>query len=202
MTPASSHPSVQDTTQDLRTRVLDAAAPLFADRGYAATSMREVALAVGCTKPALYYWFPSKEALFLAVVERYGRAMDAILEEGLSHPGTLRERLVATVRRWFGFVTEHPVAVRLLVRLHTRPEEGAPVFDCQPMQARTSQLMRRILEGAGEGGELRADVDVDDALLALMGMVDLRVLLWLTGVPFPDDLPERLVGILLRGVAR
>jgi AcrR family transcriptional regulator len=51
-------------------RILDAAEALFAERGYAATTLRDVAAAVGVQNPSLYNHFPSKEALYAAVLER------------------------------------------------------------------------------------------------------------------------------------
>ena len=52
----------------VRERLLAAAIELFTGQGYAATSVREIVAAAGVTKPALYYWFGSKEGLYLALV--------------------------------------------------------------------------------------------------------------------------------------
>lgn len=51
-----------------RDRILDAALALFADKGYEATSMREIAEQLGMTKPALYYHFDSKEDIVRALL--------------------------------------------------------------------------------------------------------------------------------------
>jgi AcrR family transcriptional regulator len=60
-----------------RERILQAALDLFRDRGYEATSLREIAQAVGVTKAALYYYFPSKEAMIRALSERFFEGTDA-----------------------------------------------------------------------------------------------------------------------------
>jgi AcrR family transcriptional regulator len=52
-----------------RHRLLVAATRLFARTGYAATSVREIVEAAGVTKPVLYYYFQSKEGLYLAILE-------------------------------------------------------------------------------------------------------------------------------------
>jgi AcrR family transcriptional regulator len=67
-------------------QVLDAAARLFRERGYAVTSMRDIAAASGMLAGSLYYHFASKEDLLVAVyaegVKRIGAAVDAALAGG------------------------------------------------------------------------------------------------------------------------
>ena len=73
--------------------VLDAAARLFRAKGYASTSMRDIAAACGMLPGSLYYHFPSKEALLVAV---YGQGVGQItsaLEAALARAGEPWERL-------------------------------------------------------------------------------------------------------------
>jgi len=52
--------------------ILDAARELFLKHGYAATSTRDIAKAIGITQPALYHHFKDKEVIFLAVITTVG----------------------------------------------------------------------------------------------------------------------------------
>jgi AcrR family transcriptional regulator len=61
-TPAPPH-------EDTRARVLQAALELFAERGFAATSTRELSERLGFTKAALYYYFRTKDDLLAALIE-------------------------------------------------------------------------------------------------------------------------------------
>jgi len=61
----------------IRDRILDNAAVLFAEFGYNATSVRDIAAALGITAPALYHHFRSKEDLFCAT---HARGIDTILQ--------------------------------------------------------------------------------------------------------------------------
>lgn len=67
-----------------RERLLDAAAEVFADRGYRATKVDDIAAAAGLTKGAVYWNFPSKEAVFSALIEervdRRARALMGVTE--------------------------------------------------------------------------------------------------------------------------
>lgn len=82
-----------------RGEILDAALQVFADKGYAAGSMRDIASRVGVSEPALYRHFPGKQALFLALVRvAAGHLRDeaiAILD-GI-RPETLREQIAAAL---------------------------------------------------------------------------------------------------------
>jgi AcrR family transcriptional regulator len=60
---------VTTAAQDRRATILDAAAELFARRGFAAVGIDEIGAAVGVSGPAIYRYFPSKDRLFEAVVE-------------------------------------------------------------------------------------------------------------------------------------
>lgn len=77
--------------------ILGAAAGVFAERGYEGGSMRDIAVRVGVTEPALYRHFPGKEALFLALMRvAAGRVRDEAtgLVDAM-HPEGLRSQLIA-----------------------------------------------------------------------------------------------------------
>jgi AcrR family transcriptional regulator len=86
-------------------RILDAAEDLFAGRGYAGTTMRDVAAAVGLRTPSLYNHFPSKEALYAAVLERGISPLLAVLSQAVEtgrrnpeqDPGRIVQRMMAQV---------------------------------------------------------------------------------------------------------
>jgi AcrR family transcriptional regulator len=66
---------------DTRQRILDVAAHLFATRGFAGTSIRDIAEELGVTKAALYYHFASKEVLLQHIVAQAFSAVNAVLDE-------------------------------------------------------------------------------------------------------------------------
>ena len=95
-------------------RILDAAEALFAERGYAGTTLRHVATRVDLRIPSLYNHFPSKDALYAAVLERGIGPVLAILREfGVEDaerrdPGTVIARVMALLQR-------HPNLPRLVL---------------------------------------------------------------------------------------
>ena len=66
---------------DTRSRILETSAELFAERGYAGTSMRDLAERLGVTPAALYYHFPSKADILRELVEQPIANIRAVLTE-------------------------------------------------------------------------------------------------------------------------
>lgn len=62
-------PKDDSVSLDRKKQILDAAATLFADRGYYKTTTADVAREVGVTQPYVFHFFKTKEALYLAVLE-------------------------------------------------------------------------------------------------------------------------------------
>ena len=67
-------------TRDTRQRILDVASQLFAEQGYDATSLREIADRMGFTKAALYYHFQSKDEMLKALIDPAFEIIGELLE--------------------------------------------------------------------------------------------------------------------------
>jgi AcrR family transcriptional regulator len=112
----------------VRARIQSAALRCFADRGYAGTSMAEIASAAGTAPANVYRYFPSKEALFAAVVpadlaDRHDRLLDtriAALAEGTADRSAAAAQLL-------DFWLDHRLAVVVLLdRAEGTPVAGYP----------------------------------------------------------------------------
>ena len=185
---------------DLRSRILREATRLFAERGYSATSVRELVEAAGCTKPALYYYFENKEAVFLEAIREATEAMTSIITFTESVPGPVRSQLQRGLDAFFDTLADHAMRMRLLMRAELQPDEGQPAFDFDSVRGRHLQMIEDILRAGVATGEIRPDVDVNDAALALAGMVDQRLRLWLLGDRIPPDVTARTLRIFFHGV--
>lgn len=99
-----------------RATLIETAAELFATHGYAATSMRKLATALGITPAALYHHFASKDALYDAVLEATFRAPAEPMAAVLAAPGPDAQKLRALIRLGIDMIEAHPVGVRLMRR--------------------------------------------------------------------------------------
>jgi AcrR family transcriptional regulator len=122
--------------------MLLAAGGLFSERGYAAVTMDEIASACGVTKPLLYSYFGSKEALFAACAEQAGAQLRARLRELV--PVADRppdQRVWRGLLAVFEFVEHHRRSWRLLY-----PPAGRPMGEIGAGADRAREAMARDVE--------------------------------------------------------
>ena len=86
------------------------------------------------------------------------------------------------------------------MRAELQPDEGQPHFDFDSIRGLHTGLITSMLRTGVERGEIRFDVDLEDAALGLAGMVDQRIRLWLVGVEPPADVGSRIIRIFFDGV--
>jgi AcrR family transcriptional regulator len=189
-----------EATETLRARILREATRLFAERGYAATSVREISAAAGCTKPALYYHFGGKEQLFVQTIRHETEEITRLIFDvtGLDRP--IRELMASGMETFIEHVRLNPMGMRLLMRAELWPDEGQPQYDFESLRATHLELIKGLLARGVDEGSVRADVDLEDAAYALAGIFDQRLQLWLRGEPIPKGFAERAVGIFFDGV--
>jgi TetR/AcrR family transcriptional regulator len=154
-----------------RKALLLAAITLFAEKGYASTSVREIVSLAGVSKPVLYYYFQSKEGLFQAILDWAAEEQEVILGEALRKPGTALERIVHLYRRIYQGLMENVQLFKLINHLFFGPPQGAPSYDIERFHRRMAEVIKAIyLEGVG-GGEVR-EIDPDEATLLVLGVTD------------------------------
>jgi AcrR family transcriptional regulator len=92
-----------------RALIEDAAARLFAERGYSATTVADIVAAAGVSKPMLYRHFESKQDLQMKLLARCRDELAAApLDAFLNEPGEPDQRLPAMIDAWFAHVEQHP----------------------------------------------------------------------------------------------
>src|SRR5437763_486528 len=108
---------VDETLRASRTQqILDAAARLFAQHGYADADTQLLADELGVGKGTLYRYFPSKKALFLAAADRVMRQMRERIDASIQEVTDPLERIAVAVRTYLHFFAEHPDYVELLMQ--------------------------------------------------------------------------------------
>ena len=90
--------------------ILDAALPLFAERGFDGVSMRQVSEAAGVSKANIYYHFESKEALYLAVLRSSVADTRELLKDMADPAERFETRVARYARAHLAHIFEHALA--------------------------------------------------------------------------------------------
>jgi AcrR family transcriptional regulator len=175
---------------------------LFAEKGYASTSVREIVSLAGVTKPVLYYYFQNKEDLFRAILDWAAQELEAMLEEALKKPGSALERIVHLYRRIYQGLMEHHQLFKLINHLFFGPPQGAPGYDIERFHRRMVDVIKEIfLEGIGDG-EVRG-INPDEATLLVLGVTDYCFHLdYLHPETIDPGRAERLLRLAFRGLSK
>lgn len=139
--------------------ILDAAAQCFMDRGYAATSIDDVARNLGATKGRIYHHYRSKADLFFDVY-RQGMQMnfDAIAPLAEQKIGIVEKLRAMTKTHTLAMIRTQPYqrcvweGVELLLRGSTTPEQRIALVELHKMRTDYANIFRDVLEQAKREG--------------------------------------------------
>ena len=116
MTSSTARTRVRMTGEQRRRQLLDIGRELFAQRGFDATSVEELAARADVSKPVVYEHFGGKEGLYGAVVDREMRALLDRFTSALSVPGPPREMLESAALVLLDYIEEETDGFRVLTR--------------------------------------------------------------------------------------
>ncbi|MFD8558179.1 TetR/AcrR family transcriptional regulator [Streptosporangium canum] len=157
---------------DTRSRILEAARQLFAERGYAATSLADIASAVGLTKTAVAYHFHPKDRLAAELIAPAAEDIVALFETGFDGERAFVEALVT-------FTVRHRAIVRLIMEDISGADDAPPGSPGEVIRAFRDAIYTRLASpDADPGRRVRAW-----ALLGALQSVVVKTI----------DLPEEVV---------
>jgi AcrR family transcriptional regulator len=166
--------------------ILAAALDCFAERGFAATRLEDVAQRAGVTKGTLYLYFASKEELFKAVVREaivsgIARSEERIGDASEPAPQLLRDVL----RGWADRSKTSAGAITKLVIAEAGNFPDLARFYLDEVVHRGRSLFRRVLRAGIERGEFRP-VDIEDAIDCVIAPLILATLWRHSLAPYDD----------------
>jgi AcrR family transcriptional regulator len=167
-----------DHGKQIRGSILAAAASLFAVNGYRGTSLAAIAAAVGLTQQGVLHYFPSKEALLLALLDEKYHEDGRLLSASLEHDGL-------ALLKALGSLVEHNAVVPERVRLFSaltaeslsNDHPGHDYFVQRYRKVR-EHLVRSLQLGQQEG-RIRADIDLERLVHVIVAVMDGLQIQWL-----------------------
>lgn len=182
-------------------QILEVAHRLFAERGYGAVTMDEVAAEVGVTKPLLYAYAGNKERLYLAGMERAAEALMSTVMSAVQASSGPDEAFRDGVRAFFSFVDEDRDAWRVLFA-ESAPGGGEIARRIAQERDRLTTLVTQALVAQMPPQRRTRHRDEVEALSqALLGAVESMARWWLrAGTMSADATADLLVETILGGL--
>ena len=183
-------------------RIRKAAVGLFTEKGYAATSTREICERAKVTKPVLYYHFHSKEQLHCELVTGACEEMLSELSSAAQGDGTAKEKLINVLAADFALTRREPDLASLHFRtIFTARHEGSGVDFVKIGMDWAGLLAKIVREGVRKGELDGSPREIAEAILAMNMIYTMSYLL--RGKPRLDRrLARRIVDLLWRGCGR
>ncbi|MDH7795936.1 MULTISPECIES: TetR/AcrR family transcriptional regulator [unclassified Beijerinckia] len=186
----------------LRQSILTAASRLFATNGFAGTSLQNIADEIGVTRPALYYYFRSKDEILSSLVEditigALKRSAQIGARSGEAPTASLHQMVMAQAR----WIMQHPVEFRVLLRTENYLSDKArAVQDTAKRGILTA--FARVIEAGVAKGEFRP-VDPHMAALAILGMCNWSAF-WFSddGRKSADDIANIMAEMAVNSIRR
>lgn len=169
-------PRLSDPCQRRREQILDAAARLFAEQGFDDAATQGLADEIGVGKGTIYRHFPSKEAMFLAAVDRAMGRLRQRMDEAIAAEDDPLLQVSRGVEAFLTYFEDEPEALELLVQERAQfKDRDRPTFQQHREKVRPQWLDRyRRLIADGRVRPMPPDRISDVFAAALYGSVFLR----------------------------
>ena len=139
----------EDETRARRDEILSAAARVFAEQGYEGATIRDLEPATGLTRGGIFFHFPGKRALYLAVLRK------SLLEEPLAREvpfigrlaasaGSAEESLLATYHGIMEWHRDHPEAMTFFQQLEARSAQEQDLATAEAAFRKTCGVLDKI----------------------------------------------------------
>jgi TetR/AcrR family transcriptional regulator len=185
-----------------RERLLETASHLFAEKGYASTSVREIVARAGVSKPVLYYYFQSKEGLYYAILKWGAQVQKKIIDDLFQASGSVQDRIIFLYRRIYEEIQEYQGLYTMIHGLIYGPPQGAPEYDFPIYHRQMFVAIKRICFEGLSSGEIKK-ADADEVAFLVLSLIDFSLNLEKIQPEMADpQRPERLLRLAFHGLSR
>lgn len=188
-------------SETTRQQILDAAAALFAERGYSLTRLSDIAERAGMHLTGLYYYYDNKEELVSDIIcFSPARAAIALREALDAMPPTAskRSRLETAFTVYLSYILKDDDYVRADHRIAAQisPEVRERALG---ISREINAIWRALLEEAAEAGELRTDIDMTMLRMLMLGSMNWAVEWFRAEVSPPTRLADAMKVLFFEG---
>ena len=166
-----------DTNKNTRFRILDAAIKIFSKKGYHNTRVDEIVEAAETSKGGVYFYFPSKQDIFLGLVDEFANMLESRLSKSIEQQDGGIERVDAALKTCLSTFQEY----RELSKIFLVQAVGLGItFEEKQRQIhdRFVEIIKKHLDDAVAAGEIEP-MNTQIAAYAWMGAINEVVIRWI-----------------------
>ena len=192
-------PTISEKAQATRSRILEAAAHVFASKGYHQTRVDDIVEESHSSKGSVYFYFPGKQQMFLALVDQFANLLERRLAEAIAQEDDGVCRVDAAIRVCLETFGKYRKLAKILL---IQAVGLGTVFEEKRLEIhhRFASMIQDHLNQAVVEGDIPL-VDTEVVSIAWMGAINEVVIRWVhTGRPEPDRIACTLRTALLRSI--
>lgn len=179
------------TKEATRLQILQTATRLFAEKGFADTSMNDIVAASGISKGGIYWHFKSKDEIIAAIYSQFFDAQVLFASQIVEQTGTVRERLLFLIDAIGQVLTNLEGGQLSPVEMYAQALRNPPLLEhIKPYLYAYAQRMQALLEQGIASGEIKA-CDTEESAFALISLLEGLIIVSLLYDAL-NRLPERL----------
>ncbi len=186
-------------SRSTRERILDSAMNIFSAKGFHDTKLDEIVAEASISKGSIYFHFPNKERLFIALVDQFADVIERRAREAIDDAAPGIDRVQAALQAVMETFGKYRRPAKLLL---VQAVGLGTVFERKRMEVtdRFALLIKTYLDEAVADGSI-APVNTHIVAHAWMGAIYSIVIQWVyTGEPSQDEIMEALLPLLLKSV--
>jgi AcrR family transcriptional regulator len=170
--------------EEKRRLILDAAARVFASKGFHTSRVGDIAEEAGVAHGLLYHYFASKDEVLETIFREHWTRLLERVHDAETSDGSAVDRLRAIARALLASWLAEPDVVRVVIREIARTAE---VEEHVGELVKPVGAIRRVIEAGQASGEFRADLDADLAAIVFYGGIDELMSGWVLGRMESDE---------------
>lgn len=197
-----SPPMKREPTANARREILAVAEQCFADAGFGATSINQIAAATRYTKPVIYYYFKNKAGLFNALLDSAYDECFERMQVAVARVKTLDDKLVELLVSQFEFLREHQGLTRLsFASAFANPGEMPFVAKIKQKRLRNFEFVHDVIKQGQLDGALDRRLNSRDLTYGIYGALSFRIManLLLPGTKLDRVTARNMVKLFMNG---
>ncbi|HSQ18011.1 MAG TPA: TetR/AcrR family transcriptional regulator [Anaerolineales bacterium] len=195
---------MQHRSEETHARILEAASLLFSKNGFDATGVAEICQAAGVSKGAFYHHFPTKQAVFMELMDSWLNGLDAGFQLMLSQTEDIPQALLQMAEMAGSLFESADVRLPIFLEFWTQASRDPAIWQAtiEPYRRYQAYFSRLIQEGIAEGSLAPIDPALASRALVYMAMgMLMHVLFDPNSVTWSGEV-KRSIEIMLYGMAR